>query len=102
LNPELRVKLVDILDSLEGLSDDHCIFVHKPWTLESLATVGPLTDDGRVPQTMINDGFHYFLEICLAKELLSDFSDRLTTLQKRRNLILHYALHDAFPDWVLD
>jgi hypothetical protein len=96
------VKLADILDSIESLSDAHRIFVHRPWTLESLATVGPLTDDSRVPQVMVNEGFHYFLEISLAKELLSDFADRLTNLRKRRDLIFHYSEYDAYPDWVFD
>jgi hypothetical protein len=102
LSPEVSMKLVDILDSLESLSDDHCIFVYKPWTLQSFATVGPLTSGSRVPQMMANAGFHYFLEITLAKELLSDFADRLTNLQKRRDLILHYAKYDAYPDWLFD
>jgi hypothetical protein len=45
---------------------------------------------------MTNEGFHYSLEISLAKELLLDFADRITDLHKRRELFLHYAKYYAF------
>jgi hypothetical protein len=51
---------------------------------------------------MKDRGFEYFLEVDLAKELLEHFSSKLRSAAERRNLIIHYAENDAFPDWLAD
>ena len=45
-------------------------------------------------------GFEYFLEVSLAKEVLSVFGARQPTDAERCRLLLYYAMHDAYPDWV--
>ena len=92
--------LAEIVDSLETLNEDHCIFARKPWSTDTLATVGPLTDDFRVPAEMGHEGFEYLLEVDIAKDVLEVFGARRPTLQERRNLILYYAENDAYPEWV--
>ena len=92
--------LGEIVDSLEALDENSCIFARKPWNTDSLATVASLSDEFRVPAEIMDDGFAYFLEIAVAKEVLEVFGDRQPTLQERRNLILYYAESDAYPDWI--
>jgi hypothetical protein len=92
--------LVEIVDSLEMLDEEHCIFARKPWSTDTFATVGPLTDDFRVPAEVADEGFEYFLEVHVATEVLEVFGTRQPNLQERRNLILYYAENDAYPDWV--
>lgn len=92
--------LGEIVDSLEALDENNCIFARKPWSTGTLATVAPLSEDFRVPAEIMDEGFEYFLEIHVAKEVVEVFGDRQPTLQERRNLILYYAENDAYPDWV--
>ncbi len=98
----VSIKLVEVLDSLDDLDEASCVFARKPWGLDALATIGSLTDDFRVPAKIANEGFEYFLEIHVAKELLEVLEDREPTLQERRHLLLYYAENDAFPDWVFN
>lgn len=91
--------LAEIMDSLETLDENHCIFARKPWSTDTLAVVGSLTDDFRVPAEMADEGFEYFLEVDIATEVLEVFGARQPTLHERRNLILYYAENDAYPDW---
>ena len=95
----VNTTLVEIVDSLEMLDEDHCIFARKPWSTNTLATVGPLTDDFRVPAE-VGEEFEYFLEVYVAIEVLEVFGTRQPNLQERRNLIFYYAENDAYPDWV--
>ena len=96
----VNTTLVEIVDSLEMLDEDHCIFARKPWSTNTLATVGPLTDDFRVPAEVAGEEFEYFLEVYVAIEVLEVFGTRQPNLQERRNLIFYYAENDAYPDWV--
>jgi hypothetical protein len=96
----VSTRLVEIVDSLEMLDVEHCIFARKPWSTDTFATVGPLIDDFRVPAEVADEGFEYFLEVHVATEILEVFGTRQPNLQERRNLILYYAENDAYPDWV--
>jgi hypothetical protein len=42
----------------------------------------------------------YFLEVSVAKEVLSIFGARQTTDVERRLLLLYYATYDTYPEWV--
>jgi hypothetical protein len=92
--------LAEIVDSLETLDEKHCIFARKPWSTDTLATVGSLADDFTVPAEMADEGFEYFLEVHVATEVLEVFEARQPTLHERRSLLLYYAENDAYPDWV--
>jgi hypothetical protein len=94
------MKLQDILDEVEQLSDDKTILARKPWTLESDAEVVSLDAEFRIPEAERQLGFDYFLEISVAIEVLEVFGDRKPTLDERRALLMYYAENDAYPDWV--
>jgi hypothetical protein len=46
-----------------------------------------------------NLGLDYFLEGSVAKEVLGVLSNRNTTADERRELLMYYAEHDAYPTW---
>lgn len=96
------MKLQEALDRVMQLSDDDVIFARRPWTLDADAEIGPLDADYRVPASITARGLAYFLEASTAREVLEVFGDREPTADECRRLIMFYAEHDAYPDWVFD
>lgn len=94
------MRLQDALDKIDELDDDHVIFARRPWVLESDAETGPLEPGGRVPNTMASRGMEYFLEVSVAKEVLEALGERKPTLEQQRSLLMYYAEHDAYPQWI--
>jgi hypothetical protein len=95
------MKLGQVLDQIDTLSDYDTIFAKRPWNFDSEALVGPLelTDTYRVPKSVTDRGFEYFLEVHLAQQLLQDFRSKLHSAADRRELLIHYAENDAYPEW---
>jgi hypothetical protein len=95
--------LEEALDEIQKLHGDEVIFARKPWRMESDALIGlfDIAADGeyRVPTGLLENGFEYVLEGHVAKEVLDNRIGREATPQKRRELLLYYATHDAYPDW---
>jgi len=70
--------LAEIVDSLETLDEEHCIFACKPWSTDTSATVVSLTYDFRVPAEMAGEGLEYFLEVHVAIDVLQVFVNTRT------------------------
>jgi hypothetical protein len=96
------VKLQEALDRVRQLSDDDVIFARPPWKLDADADIGPLDTDYRVPAAITQRGLAYFLEASVANEVLQVFGDREPTADECRRLLMFYAEHDAYPDWVFE
>jgi hypothetical protein len=93
------VKLGDIIRELDGLSDDLCIVARRPWGRDADAMLVRLTEEYRVPSHVTAAGYEYFLEVSLIREeVLGSWGSRMTGNQ-RFDVVLHYAEHDAWPDW---
>jgi hypothetical protein len=92
--------LGQVLDQVETLSDDDIIFAKHPWGPNSDAILLRLDTDLRKPTS--DEGFEYFREVSIAQELLEDFGSKLHSAAERRNLMIHYAENDAYPDWLAD
>jgi hypothetical protein len=91
--------LAEALDRIQSLGDEDIVFAVRPWTLGTEAAIGLLDDEYGVPQAYKDRKLEYFLEASLAKELLADFHDRGFTKDQRRDFLVYYAEHDAFPSW---
>jgi hypothetical protein len=96
------MKLQEALDQFAQLTDDDVIFARKPWTLDSEAEIGPFDEGCRVPETMKRRGLAYFLESHVIHEVLQAFGEHEPTPAERRALLLYYAQHDAYPDWLYE
>lgn len=93
------MKLNNIFDDIYTLNDDYVIFARRPWALDSDAVV-ELVNDQNKKQVILDQGLEYFLEIFVAKEVLEVFGDRRPSFDEVRNLLIFYALNDAYPEWV--
>ena len=96
------MKLQDALDRIDQLTDDDVIFARKPWALDADAEIGQLDTSLRVPVAMTNMGFDYFIEASVASEVLEVFGTHKPTIEERRALLIYYAEHDAYPQWVYE
>ncbi len=94
------MKLEQALDQINGLTDDDVVFARKPWSMESEALIGQLDRDLRVPREIADQGFDYFIDVPVAIEVLDVFAGKKPTPKQRRDLLLYYAVHDAYPEWV--
>lgn len=95
------ISLGAVLDQVTSLDDEMCIFAKKPWSLDSEAIVGRLEgNEFRIPQDFLDEGFEYFLEVHVAKEVLEVLDGHPETAEMKRNLLLFYAENDAYPEWV--
>ena len=53
-----------------------------------------------LPRDVKGAGFEYVLEVHVAKEVMEVFQGKPPSLAEQVRLLLHYAEHDAYPDWV--
>jgi hypothetical protein len=94
--------LGNVLGQISQLENGEVIFAKKPWTLSSEADVGRLDIDFRVPKVISDRGLEYFLEVSVALEVLEVFGARKPTRGECRALLMYYAEHDAYPEWVYE
>jgi hypothetical protein len=92
--------LAAAIDDIGSLDQDAVIFARRPWSAFSEARVGPLDGDLRVPGEVRQDGFEYFLEVNLAREVLEAFGTRSPSREDKLRLVIYYAENDAYPDWL--
>ena len=81
------ITLEQALDLIHRLGDDDVVFARKPWNLESDAIISRLDSQLGVPKALLDKGLQYFLEVPLAKEVLSVFGARQPTDAERRQLL---------------
>lgn len=94
------MKLEQALDEIGRLKGDEVIFARKPWDMNSDALIGQLDSDFRVPDAIANLDYEYFIDAPVATEVLDVLADRQSTPRERRELLLYYAINDAYPEWV--
>ena len=94
------LKLDQIIEKLDRLADDQCVFARKPWSRDSGAIVAPLAENFQVPTNVSTLGMDYFLEVHVVKEVLEVLGDRNLSKEDRLKLLIFYAENDAYPDWV--
>ena len=93
------MKLFEALDLIESLDGQDVIFAVEPWTFQSEATIGRLDNEYRVPKKITDLGYSYFMDVFVALEVLQGFDHSTLDVQQRREVLLHYAKFDAFPEW---
>jgi hypothetical protein len=93
------MQLIDALSDLDALPDETFICARRPWTRNCEIKLVPYPEDLRVPDSVKELGFEYFLEVDTAREILEGFMPFNPTLQQVVDFVLYYAEHDAFPDW---
>lgn len=92
--------LDEAVKQLDMLGDDATLFVRRPWAADAECLATALDEELRVPQHVKDAGFHYFLEVSLAREVFEVFEETPPTNDERVSLLLYYAENDAYPEWV--
>ena len=91
-----------LIENLDKLNEDLCIFARKPWSSGSEALVASLGPNFEVPDDISARGLAYFFSVHIAKQLLEVFDDRPASKNDRIRLLIYYGEHDAYPDWVFE
>lgn len=94
------MNLREVVELINRESDAMCIVAKRPWGPESAAALVRLTDEYRVPDETLKQGYEYFLEVSVAlDDVLEGVEDVLSTSQ-RFEAVLFYAENDAYPSWL--
>ena len=92
--------LYEIVAQLESVEDSLCIVAKRPWSKTSEAKLVSLTEEYRIPEQVLAQGFEYFLEVSVAlDEVLQGLRVSLSPDQ-RYEAVQFYAENDAFPEWL--
>lgn len=94
------MNLASIIANLESADNTLTIVAKRPWTANSDARLVSLTDEYRIPNDVLQEGFEYFLEVSIARdEALGELAGRLSPAQRVAAMV-YYAENDAYPDWL--
>ncbi|MCA9641320.1 MAG: hypothetical protein H6718_06540 [Polyangiaceae bacterium] len=90
------VTLTELVGRLPSLDDDAVICGRKPWVAEGEFVVVSFNEDYSIPLEVQDLGYVYFLEVSLARDVLSSRQDE--PLNAAVDLLLYYAEWDAYPE----
>jgi hypothetical protein len=93
------MQLIEAISKLDQLPDETFICVRQPWGRHADTLLVPYSEDLDIPPEVLSQGFVYFLEVHVAREILDGFLEREPSLEQITDLILFYAENDAFPEW---
>jgi hypothetical protein len=94
------VQLQELIAGLNELDEHGVICVKRPWTANAEAQLAALDENLSIPASVLAAGYAYFLEVHVAREIVGVFEEKPSTLDEMLRLLIHYAEHDAYPDWV--
>ena len=98
--------LREVVQWLNGASrsdvSEKTICVREPWTSDSDARLVDLDEESQLPPDAETDGYKYFLEAFVAREVMDVLQQRPTesSTEDACRLLIYYAENDAYPDWV--
>jgi len=94
------MNLEEIVSLIYTLDDEHVICARPPWEAASPAQVVALDTGRQIPQAVTDAGFQYFLQVAVARDVLDVFAHRPVTPAAKFKALVHYAVHDALPEWL--
>ena len=92
------MQLIDAIRKLDE-ADDKIICARRPWRADSdVCLVSDVLS--KVPERVIRDGYEYFLEGAILREILDTPEAERCSEHEKVNLIIFYAENDAYPPWI--
>lgn len=88
--------LASIIASVDSLSENAVVYAKKPWLPDSVPLVIEFEENDTVTRTT-EGGYEYFMESWLIKDLFDQLQESDFSTEKKVELIIYYALNDAFP-----
>lgn len=96
----MDITLHEALSVISGMPDDYAVFARQPFLPDSVAQMGPLDAELSTPVDVKRAGFKYVMGAISAQEALEVFGSYAPSKDEVGRFLLHYAVYDAFPDWV--
>ena len=93
------MKLIDAIRHVDE-PDGTTICVRRPWRADSDACLVSVAPMSKIPEHVIDDGYEYFLEISILREILEMPEAENLSEQAKVNLAIYYAENDAYPPWI--
>jgi hypothetical protein len=93
------MKLIEIIKKIHEIPENTFIYARRPWNRDAESKLVPFPDDLQIPQSVLAEGFEYFLEVSTAREILEDFLEKKRSLEQVTDFVIYYAENDAFPEW---
>jgi hypothetical protein len=93
--------LAEIIENLDDFEEADTIYAAAPWTPDSNAVVATEPEAGDLPLVARELGLKYFLEILIAREVLTGCAAALgheLPLAQQVEQVIYYALNDAYLD----
>ena len=90
--------LLEVVENINKFSEEHTIYVRRPWMEEAMAVVALETTSGKPPVEAADLDLSYFLEISVARAFLNDWAASQKSEPSIRDKcarLVQYAINDA-------
>jgi hypothetical protein len=91
--------LREAIFAIEGMGNRFVVCAREPFLGDSEARLVELTEAFEVPRAVLSEGFVYFLGSEDVADLRKIGTGASLTAERVVDLICHYAVFDAYPDW---
>ena len=95
-------QLVDVVQQMPTLGEEAVLFARPPLTWASDAILAELTEDYRVSADIAAAGYQYLLGQEELNTVLTAVAQKVVSPKTTAELVLHYAVLDAWPAWFDD
>jgi len=96
------MKLIDAIRHVDDESEDMTICARRPWRADSDACLVRVPAMSKIPKQVIDDGYEYFLEDSVLREILEMPEAQTLSEEAKVDLVIYYAENDAYPSWVYE
>ena len=89
-------KLCELIANVDQMAPEDVICAKPEWGPDSEARLFRLTEDYRVPDEAKAQGYEYFLEVDVIRQVLEEFRGRPdSSVEEKCKRVIHYAKYDA-------
>lgn len=96
------VCVVHAVGKVTQMPDGTVLVAKPPLTWGAEAMFVELTDDYRVPQSIVAAGYEYLLDRDDIEKLLAYLEMKKVSARTAAEFVIHYAVTDAIPAWIDD
>lgn len=93
------MKLIDAIRNIDE-ADGMTICARRPWRADSEACLVAVAPLSKIPEHIAEDGYEYFLEYSVLREVLEMPEAEKVSEERKVNLAIYYAENDAYPAWI--
>jgi hypothetical protein len=95
------MKLIDAIRRIDE-ADGMTICARRPWRADSEACLAAVAPMSKIPEQISEDGYEYFLEVSILREVLEMPEAEKVSEEEKVNLAIYYAENDAYPAWIYE